>query len=362
MKYTFLFLRPFDVPSGTAKQLGQLCRAIRSIGRLTAIQNREEDTILRSDGGRGDQVHNSMLSKLSNFLHPPTDGVILIHCSSQTWRRIVIEQIGRADAVIVNLAPRNKTILANLPGIKHDLPPKQLPSEVIEDHPIHETGTGQGLLQELDYCKQANALHKTIALIPAGFYPRVIESVKALAMGNLFPGRWLLKDTGSGLVQAIPRFSELDYSLLHLKEAHSVIRYRRFGGPMFNVQVRRALWSCVEPKQKARASTPDLPSEIYVGIPSEPIPLPPDGKLKRVRFTPVESLTKPPRHEVVEVSFDEVKKMHPGRAEKHFRCQSCGRGAESIFFFQFGLEPDLSTGAMIYMKCQYCGYYENSAV
>jgi hypothetical protein len=120
--------------------------------------------------------------------------------------------------------------------------------------------------------------------------------------------------------------------------------------------------SCIESQQQPCLSTTTIPAQIPVGIPSEPIPLPPDGKLKRIRFTPVESLSKPPRHEIVEVSFDEVKKMHPDLAEDHFRCQSCGRSAESIFFFQFGLEPKLSKGAMIYMKCQYCGYYENSAV
>lgn len=326
------------------------------------IQNGQEDTFLEAGGGSGDQVRKGILSKLFNFVRPPTDDVTLIQCSGQTWRRIVIEQIGRADAVIVNLAPHNKATLASLHGIKYDLALRQLPSEVIEDYPIHEAGTGQGLLHELDYCKRAKALHKTIALIPTSFYPRVLESVKALAIGNMFPGRWLLHHKGPGLAQAIPRFSELDYSLLQLKETHSVVRYRHFGGPVFNVQVRRALLSCVEPRQNSRVSTPDLPSEIYIGIPSEPIPLPPDGKLKRIRFTPVECLTKPPRHEVVEMSVDEVKKMHPSHAEEHFRCRSCSRGAESIFFFQFGLDPDLSTGAMIYMKCQYCGYYENSAV
>jgi DNA-directed RNA polymerase subunit RPC12/RpoP len=51
--------------------------------------------------------------------------------------------------------------------------------------------------------------------------------------------------------------------------------------------------------------------------------------------------------------------MRPGKTDDLFRCQSCGHPATDVFLFQYGLQPNLSVHATIYLKCQYCGYYDN---
>jgi hypothetical protein len=362
MKPTFLFLRPFNEITATAEQLKILYRATKRLGHLVTIQNGEERSMLRLVRDMSYRTsHKSILSKLYSYIHPLID-ITLIEANDKTWQELVIEQIDRTDAVIVHLAPRQADYLHKLTEIKPDSTPRSQPSELIEYNPILETGTGQGVLRELNYCKQANALHKVIVLIPAIFYSRVLEAMKVLKLANMLPGRWGYKNTSAGLVELLPRFSELDHSLVHLNEVHSIIPYRKFGGLIFNFLLRQALLACIESQWNSQVATHSMTSQVTVGIPPEPVSLPPDGELKRIRFTPVESLSKPPRHEVVELSFDEVKKMHPDCAEDIFKCQSCGRKADSLFFFQYGLEPNLSKGAMVYMKCQYCGYYENSLV
>ena len=94
---------------------------------------------------------------------------------------------------------------------------------------------------------------------------------------------------------------------------------------------------------------------VIIGIPHEPIPLPPDGALKWLRFTPVESLTVLPRHEIVEISREEARALYPDVPQERFECLMCHEQPDGILFFQYGLVPTFTKGTMAYLKCQSCG-------
>ena len=90
------------------------------------------------------------------------------------------------------------------------------------------------------------------------------------------------------------------------------------------------------------------------GIPAEPVALPPDDRLKRIRFTPIERMTKIPVGTIVELSYEEVQKISAYRAA-HPNCPACGRPPTDIFWYKHGLEPDIQPDAEVQMMCQYCG-------
>jgi DNA-directed RNA polymerase subunit RPC12/RpoP len=66
-------------------------------------------------------------------------------------------------------------------------------------------------------------------------------------------------------------------------------------------------------------------------------------------------LTAIPRSEIVELSLDEVRKLHREVDDGELKCPRCGRGPEVMFWYQYGLTPQFFKEAGTYMRCQYCG-------
>jgi hypothetical protein len=348
MKPTILFLRPFWDPDITAEQLKVIYRSTKPLGRLIAIRNSTEYTRLRLASDENPWArYGTFLGKLYDFINPPLD-IKLIEATDETWQRRAIEQIRSVDAVIVHLAPRKGPDYREFTKMQPS-PQVQLGDSLYEL--VDETGTGQGLLRELEYCKRVNALDKVIVLIPESFYPRVLEALRILEMSK---GGTFFRKTRGGRLVLTPRLSALDDALTVLKEVPFVVPYHKFGGLAFNFHLRRALLSRIASSQQTHttASFPEFP----VDIPSGPVALPPDGKLKHIRFSPIQSLVKIPAGEIVELSFDEVKGLYPELAHEPLECPRCHRKSDTMFWYQYGLEPNLSKDTGIYMSCQYCGH------
>src|SRR5450755_477056 len=347
MEKAILFLRPFWDADTTAQQLKIIYRITRRYGKLIAIRNSAEQTVLRLTGNEAHQIsHNTFFGKLYSFINPPLN-LELIAATDDTWQEHAIEQIHKVDVVIVHLAPRKGPNFQDFPKLQPN--PALMKDLDFAHDPVYETGTGQGLLRELDYCKQVNALDKVIVLIPISFYPRVQEALAALEKTKV--GQWF-RHSQSGFLGLTPKLSALDQALAVLSEVRFVIPYRMFGGPMFNYHLHQALISCLVPLQRLHDWTPL--SQTTVGIPSDPVALPPDGRLKRIRFTRIQSLTKIPAGEIVELSLDEVKTINSDVEQEPLQCPSCGRGAKYMFWYQYGLEPNLSLRIGAFMRCQYC--------
>jgi hypothetical protein len=89
---------------------------------------------------------------------------------------------------------------------------------------------------------------------------------------------------------------------------------------------------------------------MHVGVPEEPVALPPDNNLKQLRFTPVQRLTKIPAGEITELSFDEVLEMFPEVASEEIACPQCGRGTEAMFWYQYGLQKGAIVDKGVFMS------------
>jgi hypothetical protein len=95
----------------------------------------------------------------------------------------------------------------------------------------------------------------------------------------------------------------------------------------------------------------------HTSISSEPVNLPPDGKLKRIRFSQTKKLRYLPKGEVVELSLEEVKQVYPDIEKgEALVCPSCYSTKDSLFWFQYGLKPKLEESTGIHLKCQRCGH------
>ena len=135
-----------------------------------------------------------------------------------------------------------------------------------------------------------------------------------------------------------------------LQKVKHVIPYRNFGGPHFNTRLNTALIDILDSHHSC--IHPDL---VILNVPTEPVSLRPDGKLKHIRFTPIISLTRIPPGEITELSFDEVKRLHPELEADNIKCPGCDNGLSFMFWYKYGLDLDIENSS-IYMVCQYCGH------
>lgn len=347
-----LFLRPFWDARTTAEQVRTIYLATKDLAHLVVIRNGTERTHLRLRGDENAWLrYGTAVAKLCDWASPPLD-LTLMSASDENWQAIVVEQIRIADAIIINLAPRKH------PDFKDftDISPNREPQDRLNfaHNPVHEAGTGRGLLRELEYCQRVGALGKVVALIPYEFYPRV---QLAMRLAQLPPGAadtFLLRDRH--LIAEIPRLSALDQSISALADVNALIIYQKLHGWRFKTCLRNVVRQCLRSSSPSSGTNEPIPTSSLFGIPSEPIQLPPDNEPKRIRFTPIETLTNIPLGKIVEVSLDEVGKMHPDVVDPSYKCPGCGGNAENIFWFQYGLEADTSIGEVVFQKCQYCGH------
>ena len=324
---TVLLLRPFWEPDYTLRQLTKVARLVHPSGKLMAIRNGRENP----SGWR---------RKL---------GIELIDAADDVWQENAIGLIRAADAVIAHFAPRNRSGLAFMAPIRPDPTPHSGDTDLLRER-VHESGGSRGVLLELEYCRRAKAEAKLVVLVPEPFMNRVIDVLHAVELQQ--PGTFF-RDTESGLEALTPRVSAIDEALSVLNQARAIITYRRFGDRAFCARLKGELSGLITPSvPHVLTSGP----EIVTGIPSEPAPLPPDGGLKHIRFTPVQNLIKIPAGNIVELSLAEVVSVHSSLAGQRIKCPRCSGGSKAMFWYQYSLEPDLTEGAGVFMRCQHCGH------
>lgn len=350
IKPTILFLRPFWDVDATSKQLKKIHKITKRFGKLIALQNKSKHTKLRLIGDENIWArHCAFLGNLYDYLNPPLN-LSLIGATDEAWQECCIEQIRIADVIIVHLAPKESPDHQETTENDQWIPP---PEVYYGHNRFPKVGTGYGLLCELDYCKQENALQKTIVLIPKSYLHRVFGGIEILDLWDRE------KDTSLGALT--PKRSEPDQAIAVLHDVRFIIPYDNFGDRLFSSRLHQELSLCAESlRQHDLLTSPLSKVNIVTDIPSKPVRLPPDGELKHIRFTPIQKLTKIPRGEIVELSFDEVKKLKPNLASElescELKCPNCGKGLDSMFWYQYGLEPNFSKNAIIYMRCLYDGH------
>lgn len=344
-----LFLRPFWKTNTTVTQLRAMARTVRGIGALVTLRNSRQNTRIRltSDVNPWSR-YGSLMEKFYNVVNPALD-LRLIASTDDDWQKDAIREIIRCKAVILHIAPHEGQNHRDFMPIK--------PGRILEKtfnrlrNPVHESGIGHGLLRELEYCRQVSALAKTIVVVQAEFYSRVCEVVSALDDIHNGIQHYMVLD--EGLLPLQPRISAVDQALTALRDVHAIVPYKWFSGRAFNIQLRSELLTCLSLSGR---TSPEQEGKVLSGIPSGPIALPPDGELKWIRFSRLESLTKIPPLEIVELSIDEVKKCNPDLLAYYKVCKGCGRGPEVMFFYQRGRTPRLEPGVSVHMDCQYCGF------
>jgi len=235
IKPTFLFLRPFWDVDATAKQLKKIHKTTKHFGKLVVLQNYSEHTKLRLIGDENIWArHGVFLGNLYDYLNPPLN-LSLIEATDKAWKECCIEQIRIADVIIVHLAPKEHPDHQETNENDQWIPD---PDVYYGRNRFPKVGTGYGLLCELDYCKQENALQKTIVLIPKSYLHWVFREIKSLDLQDRE------KDTSLGA--PMPKRSELDQALAVLHDVRFIIPYDNFGDRLFSSRLHQELSLCVE--------------------------------------------------------------------------------------------------------------------
>lgn len=281
-----------------------------------------------------------------------TQRLELITTSGDDWQIEVIEQINRADAIIVHLAAKASPDARPAETIERQMRIQTGHSDDFNYNPVQEFGTGHGVLRELAYCQQAGLLHKVIALMPREMFVRLKSAMSVLEQAAY--GQWYRRTFG-GFIATTPRLSANDQVLRELKRVHSMVVYPKFGTLSFHLRMRWSLRRCLAVGEQPFRTESSLVRRSDNVLLIQPIRLPPDNELKNLRFTPPHLLTAVPRSEIVELSLAEVQALYPEVHDEPLKCPRCGHGSEAMFWYQYGLTPQFSRNAGTYMRCQYCG-------
>lgn len=356
-----LYLRPFWHPMRTAVRLRRIYSLTNQLGQLVTLQNADEEIGLRLDPNHNPLArYSKYLGRLYDYFRPVAK-LRIVNATNLDWEKQVLEEIAKADVIIINLAPIDSSD-AYESLKKERLPPWVSPIELLDFETAmrkttaqiseHGTELGEGLLRELYYCKQENVLDKVIVLTTPSFYITLQEKAgkcSPIAQKTRFE---LAKLNGKS--EPNTKITLIEEALGAFTEVFCIIQYTGYHD-------FQTWWYLYKALQKCLAFTPNTPFSFYpigpqvpIDIPPVPVRLPPDGELKHIRYTPIQSLPWIPRYKVVELSEEEVRKVRPDLVNDPLRCQTCGNNSEFMFFFQYGLVPEFTAKKLIYMKCQCC--------
>ena len=345
MSKKILFLRPFWRSYLSIRRIRTLYHATKAHGKLTIVESKWERKKIRI--GEGGERKKGVFQKIRDFVNPPMD-VELIRASDQEWQEVVMEQIYQADVVIFHLAPKNPFQLLFKKIVVNQKPRKGFGPD--NQTPVHESYAGRGLLLELKYCKQLEALSKAIVLVPLRFRERIMKILALLdRQSQIGTGQYFQNMGEKGFLPLAPKLSILDKALSSVADIDFVVPYRNFGDPHFLHRFSTAIEQVKVRKHRAKD-----PKTLVLGIPNGPILLPPDQKLKYIRFTPIQALTRTPLGEIAELSFEEVRLLHP-HLDLNIKCPNCGRGLKYMFWYKYDIDIKIDESTSIYMVCQHCG-------
>ncbi|GAA1560499.1 hypothetical protein GCM10009827_097200 [Dactylosporangium maewongense] len=282
------------------------------------------------------------------------DGAVeLIPATRETWRREILVRIGAADAIVLNISPKD----VDFPDFPFGPPMTEMLNDFWErfmDSPIASPMTGRGLLREICYLNRLQRLPDTVVACEARYQP-TLDDLIALGgtMGDAV-------DRHGNFVT--PRLTAIDKQVGHLRKAFRGITYRHpDGGGSLLPAFAAALGSALREVLAGTAGHERPPVDLgnLTGRSASPRPLPPDGALKIVAFTDVEELLFLPPGELIEISHEEMGRIL-NREAVRLGCPYCHTRLPEMFFFTAGLrrhglrgdgQRDWPNGI-----CQVCGH------
>jgi len=354
----FLLLRTFGQIELNVREIRTVLAAVQGIGVVVLLGTEDERVAL---------IHSLQTSET---LLPGLDDVIQFMVSGDdAWESTVAGEINKADAIIMHFKPKG-----------HAFPDMPIDCRPITDwHDYYrakcaDPRTGKGLLAEVALCKRFNALKRTVLILDNAHVQPLHEAIRWAwfkQAGSYGGNATVFSISPAGLTPTEPKLGAYDLELINLREVARVVRHRQGDFSSVKGPLRRAL-QMLEIRSMLRGCNvlfsllrglglqrtgPDRSTTLTLGIPSDPVRLPPDNELKRIRFTPVEKIVCIPMRELVEISKAEVVGSL-GICGHELVCPYCGVGVDRMFFYQYGLTPKL--GEEVRVKCQECA--QRSAV
>lgn len=337
-----LLLRTFRDPSEDVLDIAFIASAIEELGRLVIVGSEDENNSLRRLLMTQGLMEEAVLNQTLDF----------VNSADSAWRKSVIVEIIRADAVIILFTPKTMEF--------PQMPVSTAPFvSFIEHYQIApaEPRTGKGLLSELSLCERLGALPRSLLLANEWQVTEISKFVNTaqLALGDAFIA-------GSrGVIPALPRLTALDRQIGCLdRVARALALPARAPMTEWNSTdqlMRRAISDSVEfviASSPPKVSFESRQSQGYLdfGVSDKSMRIFPDYELKVVGHTPVENLLFCPYHNIIEVQVTEVINSF-GLDPDGAKCPYCGNGDKFLFFYQERLQ--VTQDGCIRCKCQFCG-------
>jgi hypothetical protein len=298
------------------------------------------------DGGSG-RIEVVSDQRDRDAIDPRVD---IIPATRENWRRVVLERMFAADAIVLYLSPKDVDF-PEFPfaDAKHQIATGEEMRNALVDAPMSRPITGPGLLREVAYLNRANMLPITV-LVCGEQYQGTLNDLIALAgaMGDA-------TDLAGNLLT--PRFTATDKQVGHL---HKAFRGISFQPGETASELGAAIRTALADLRAAGITRQPVPWRLrdLCGRSPEPRNLPPDNAAKIIEFSDVEELLFLPEGEITEISRDEMLVVLDREAIAH-GCPYCRAATDRIFFFVEGLhsarelaETELST---VRARCQVCG-------
>lgn len=333
-----LLLRTFADRDADRRDIALLALAIKDHATLVLVGEEEENQRLRA----------ALLTLLPEFANG--EGIELVNSNEEDWERTVIDQILRADLILIRFTPKSM----KFPEIP---PPTGAVVSMLEFYQISpiQPRTGRGLLFELSLCNRLEALSRTVLLLNDTQTNEVAGFVRMATIahgGDVFTG---------AMRPPMPRLTGLDKQIGHLRHvAHSLAfparDFEDFHDPLsleMQEAIRAAALDIID-NESANYVGVDRTAQNYLdfGVSDQPRRVFPDYEEKVVRYTPVETLLFIPPGNLIEMSYKDVVEDF-GLIDERAECPYCQARSPSLFLYQHGHTVD-RRGA-IRCKCQQCG-------
>lgn len=323
-----LYLRAFMSPNVSAAELVEVYKAVSPIADLIVLPNLDEEKRFLAE------------LKLTS-----AEGIQFSEATNDDWQAVVSKLIYSSDLIIYYLNASERDI----PDISS---PKW--TEGTEYEPVSRSPFGPGLLREIEHCERLGAANKVVVLAPrrlAGFLDELWKNIDLVKTKYSRSVLWVR--SGDKLLSPILNLSEVDLHLSKLRNFRRLIFVDLINSTELRICIMEELPKVGELKPN---SVHEIASEpIICGIPGKPVHLPPDGKLKHLRFTPVEHINRLPPGEIVELSEFEATQILERYSAPDYCCGWCRGPKDRLFWYQDGLEPKVDKSAAVYYKCQSCG-------
>ncbi|SHF78279.1 hypothetical protein SAMN05444351_0782 [Geodermatophilus nigrescens] len=311
--------------------------ALLAGARLTLVGSEAEGQALRDAWSQTRQTQDSFEQHIE-----------FVAADEKSWRRHVVQALGKADCVILHLAPKGRMWpMMRFPRMR---------GEGFDDFfsaPLMELVAGPSVLHEIGYLEQLNLLPRTILWVHrshAGYLLRL--------MAHALPrGRGWFKRVDATHVRALtPRLSARNRQVGKLCGTHGMVLHRSRDVKKYPrrsrslLELRDQVLLVLAKDGRIKDHFHPVASDL-IGRSPLPRRLPPDGQLKVIQFVNVEDLMRIPPFRISDVDPTTVLRSLSAETSA-LGCPSCRCPVEKIFFYTRDRESSIVRG-----RCQECEGY-----